>query len=128
VAGALLDAQCSGCDHPTQALEIDDVVSMVLKGIRSGGWPLKIHTAFTRSAMTGISGMYWQATPACREDGGRRARSTWGNEGGAIDYLYKTMAETLSGADYIFEQSKLRPSTASYPNTEIGRNLHTMLH
>ncbi len=36
------------------------------------------------------------------------------------------MAETLSGADYIFEQSKLRPSPASYPNTELGKNLHTI--
>ena len=32
-------------------------------------------------------------------------------------YLYKVMAETLSGADYIFEQSKLRPSGTAYPNS-----------
>ena len=27
-----------------------------------------------------------------------------------VDYLYKTMAETLSSADYIFKQSQLHPT------------------
>ena len=30
--GRYLDAQCRGCDKPTQALEIDDVLSLALKG------------------------------------------------------------------------------------------------
>ncbi|HET7001207.1 MAG TPA: DUF1501 domain-containing protein, partial [Puia sp.] len=41
-------------------------------------------------------------------------------------YLYKVMAETISGADYIFQQSKLRPGTTVYPNSEIGKNLKTI--
>src|SRR6185295_14823555 len=41
-------------------------------------------------------------------------------------YLYKVMAETISGADYIFQQSKLRPSFTIYPDTEIGKNLKTI--
>jgi uncharacterized protein (DUF1501 family) len=41
-------------------------------------------------------------------------------------YLYKVMAETVSGADYIFQQSKLRPSVTVYPNSEIGKNLKTI--
>ncbi len=36
------------------------------------------------------------------------------------------MAETISGADYIFQQSKLRPSITIYPDTEIGKNLKTI--
>jgi uncharacterized protein (DUF1501 family) len=36
------------------------------------------------------------------------------------------MAETVSGADYIFQQSKLRPSVTVYPNSEIGKNLKTI--
>lgn len=42
------------------------------------------------------------------------------------DYLYKTMAETLSSADYIFAQSRLRPTKAIYPTTELGNNLKTI--
>jgi uncharacterized protein (DUF1501 family) len=36
------------------------------------------------------------------------------------------MAETLSSADYIFKQSRLHPSIAQYPNTELGKNLKTI--
>lgn len=43
-----------------------------------------------------------------------------------VDYLYKTMAETLSSADYIFGQSKLHPSSADYPKTQLGASLKTM--
>jgi uncharacterized protein (DUF1501 family) len=30
--GRYLDAQCKGCDKPTQALEVDDVLSLAMKG------------------------------------------------------------------------------------------------
>ena len=36
------------------------------------------------------------------------------------------MAETLSSADYIFQQSKLHPSNAEYPKTELGTSLKTI--
>ena len=38
-----------------------------------------------------------------------------------VDYLYKTLSETLSSADYIYEQSKLHPSSQIYPATELGK-------
>jgi uncharacterized protein (DUF1501 family) len=43
-----------------------------------------------------------------------------------VDYLYKTMAETISSADYIFKQSKQRPSAESYPNSDLGKGLKTI--
>jgi uncharacterized protein (DUF1501 family) len=43
-----------------------------------------------------------------------------------VDYLYKTMAETLSSADYIFQQSRLHPSNAEYPKTDLGNSLKTI--
>ena len=43
-----------------------------------------------------------------------------------VDYLYKTMAETLSSADYIFKQSRLHPTSADYPKTELGNSLKTI--
>src|SRR5687768_5863499 len=39
--GRYLDAQCKGCDRPTQALEIDDVLSLALKGTERKGIALK---------------------------------------------------------------------------------------
>jgi uncharacterized protein (DUF1501 family) len=43
-----------------------------------------------------------------------------------VDYLYKTMSETLSSADYIFKQSKAHPTSAEYPKTELGNSLKTI--
>ncbi|MGB3005012.1 MAG: twin-arginine translocation pathway signal, partial [Chitinophagaceae bacterium] len=39
--GRYLDAQCNGCDKPTQAIEIDDVLSLALKGEKSKGIAVK---------------------------------------------------------------------------------------
>ncbi len=33
-----------------------------------------------------------------------------------VEYLYKTMAETLSSADYIYKQSRLHPTSGEYKN------------
>ena len=39
--GRYLDAQCNGCGKPTQALEIDDVLSLALKGENNKGLAFK---------------------------------------------------------------------------------------
>src|ERR1700754_1587491 len=39
--GRYLDAQCTGCDKPTQALEIDDVLSLAMKGEQAKGIAMK---------------------------------------------------------------------------------------
>jgi len=40
--------------------------------------------------------------------------------------LYKTLAETMSSADYIFKQSKLHPTSADYPKTGLGNSMKTI--
>src|SRR6187397_464119 len=39
--GRYLDAQCKGCDKPTQALELDDLLSLALKGGNNNGLAFK---------------------------------------------------------------------------------------
>src|SRR6187551_425789 len=39
--GRYLDAQCKGCDKPTQAVEIDDILSLALKGEENKGLAFK---------------------------------------------------------------------------------------
>ena len=109
--GRYLDAQCKGCDKPTQALEIDDVLSLALKGNERSGLafkdPRRLYSSSNERFYKDIN-----ATHRSSEE--------------TVDYLYKTMSETLSSADYIFQQSKLHPSSATYPNTELGKNLKTI--
>ncbi|CAN5853307.1 DUF1501 domain-containing protein [soil metagenome] len=109
--GRYLDAQCKGCDKPTQALEIDDVLSLALKGNEQSGLAFKD----PRRLYSSSNEQFYKDINAAHH-----------NTEETVDYLYKTMSETLSSADYIFQQSKLHPTTESYPGTELGKNLKTI--
>jgi uncharacterized protein (DUF1501 family) len=111
--GRYLDAQCSGCDKPTQALEIDDVLSLAMKGDHIKGLAMKD----PRRLYNTSNEKYFKELSASHQIGGEEQ---------PIDYLYKTMAETVSSADYIFEQSRIHPSGADYPKTDIGNSLKTI--
>ncbi|MFT4093552.1 MAG: DUF1501 domain-containing protein [Niabella sp.] len=112
--GRYLDAQCSGCDKPTQALEVDDVLSLALKGEQANAIAVKdpgrlygtSNEKFFKSVMKNHAADHHDEQP--------------------VEYLYKTMAQTLSSADYIFKQSRLHPTGATYPNTELGNGFKTI--
>ena len=109
--GRYLDAQCKGCDKPTQALEIDDTLSLAMKGNNISGLAFKD----PRRLYSSSNEKFYKDINAAHH-----------NTEATVDYLYKTMSETLSSADYIYKQSNLHPSTAAYPSTEMGRNLKTI--
>jgi uncharacterized protein (DUF1501 family) len=111
--GRYLDAQCSGCDKPTQAIEIDDVLSLAMKGEHIKGIAVKDPRR-----------LYGTANEKFFRDVLKNHNDPAGEQ--PVDYLYKTMAETLSSADYIFQQSKLHPSNAEYPKTELGNSMKTI--
>jgi uncharacterized protein (DUF1501 family) len=109
--GRYLDAQCSGCGKPTQALEVDDVLSLALKGENNKGLAVKDPKRLYNTSHE----KYFKEINAAHEKGEE-----------TVDYLYKTLSETLSSADYIFEQSRLHPSSQIYLSTETGKNLKTI--
>lgn len=111
--GRYLDAQCAGCDKPTHALEIDDVLSLAMKGEHVKGLAMKD----PRRLFTSSNEKYFKEVAASH---------TVNNDEKPVDYLYKTMAETVSSADYIFKQSRLHPSSTDYPRTDIGNSLKTI--
>jgi uncharacterized protein (DUF1501 family) len=112
--GRYLDAQCSGCDKPTQALEIDDTLSLALKGENEKGLALKD----PRRLYNTSNEQYFRDLSKTHVDGHEHDQP--------VDYLYKTMAETLSSADYIFQQSNLHPTKGNYPKTDLGNDLKTI--
>ena len=111
--GRYLDAQCATCGKPTQALEIDDILSLALKGSTEKGIAFK-----DPRRLYNTSNENYFKQLAAQHHAEQHEKP--------VDYLYKTMAETLSSADYIFEQSRLHPSSANYPQTELGNNLKTI--
>lgn len=111
--GRYLDAQCNGCDKPTQAIEIDDVLSLSLKGNNMNGIAVKDPRR-----------LYGTANEKFFRDVIKYHKEGTGEQ--SVDYLYKTMAQTLSSADYIFKQSRLHPTSTEYPKTGLGNNLKTI--
>lgn len=111
--GRYLDAQCSGCDKPTQAIEIDDVLSLSMKGEKINGIAVKDPRR-----------LYGTANEKFFRDVMKNHADGAGEQ--PVDYLYKTLSETLSSADYIFKQSKLHPTSAEYPATELGKSMKTI--
>ena len=110
--GRYLDAQCKGCDKPTQALEIDDTLSLALKG-----------DAVKGLALTDPQRLFGASNDRYFKE--LLAKKKHDEEHQNVDYLYKTMAETISSAAYIQQQFKTYKSKEAYPNTELGRNMKT---
>jgi uncharacterized protein (DUF1501 family) len=111
--GRYLDAQCAGCDKPTQVLEMDDMLSLALSGEQMKGIALRDPKRLYETSQDPFFKDVLKA-------------GLLHESGDPTSYLYKVMSETVSGADYIFQQSQMRPSTTVYPNSEIGKNLKTI--
>lgn len=109
--GRYLDAQCKGCDKPTQAMELDDVLSLALKGEESKGLAFKDPQKLFNTS----NGKYFKDIDANHQSGEE-----------TVDYLYKTMSETISSAEYIYQQSKSHPTSEIYPATDLGKDLKTI--
>jgi uncharacterized protein (DUF1501 family) len=110
--GRYLDSSCAGCALPYQALEVDDTLSLALKGELRKGLALKTPSKFHQLTQSRyLSRLSQELAPAAATS--------------ELHYLYKTLAETASSADYLYDKSKVHTSTATYPNTDLGRNLKT---
>lgn len=117
--GRYLDAQCAG-NAPAKgscssvALEIDDTLSLALKGEQVKGLAMQDAQKLHRATRSPFFTAYSEAHGPVHDDEA------------PIDYLYKTLAETLSSAEYLFQQSRKKTLAATYPNTGLGKNLKTI--
>lgn len=109
--GRYLDAQCKGCDKPTQAMELDDILSLALKGDENKALAFKDPKKLYNTS----NGRFLKDINADHKPGEE-----------TVDYLYKTMSATLSSADYIYQQSKAHPTAQLYPNSNLGKDLKTI--
>jgi uncharacterized protein (DUF1501 family) len=110
--GRYLDAQCSGCDKPTYALELDDTLSLALKGEETKGLAFKD----PRRLYSTSKEKYYKDLNAAHNSSSEET----------VEYLYKTMSETISSADYIYQQSKLKPTSKVYPATQLAQSFKTI--
>lgn len=112
--GRYLDERCGNCDKPTQVLEIDDTLSLALKGNNVKGLALK---DAKRLYGTTIDPFINQLT---------KQHEVGNHHHDNAEYLYKTLAETVSSAEYIYNTSKIFQSVAGYPNHPFGKSMKTI--
>jgi uncharacterized protein (DUF1501 family) len=106
--GRYLDYVCEQCPHPTQALEIESMLSLALKGNNNKA------LAFTDPIRL------WQTA---QEDYFKTLYKVHTHGEETVDYLYKILGDTINNAGYIYENIKVHPSDTNYPDTQIGKDL-----
>jgi uncharacterized protein (DUF1501 family) len=109
--GRYLDANCQDCKNPYTAIEVDDTLSLALKGKNMKGIavqdPNKLFQTTREPFFKDL--MHEPDNDHLHEDN--------------LGYLYKTMIETYSSADYIQKTTKTYNVTATYPTTGLGYQL-----
>ncbi|HEX5555750.1 MAG TPA: DUF1501 domain-containing protein [Chitinophagaceae bacterium] len=111
--GRYLDAQCDGCGHTSGAIEVDDTLSLSLKGKNMRGLAVPDPQRLYASAHDGFFKSLVEDHHPQEHDHN-------------VDYLYKTLSGTMSSADYIYKQSKIYKTTARYPDSAFGKGLKTI--
>jgi uncharacterized protein (DUF1501 family) len=110
--GRYLDAACAGTCVPYHALEVDDTLSLAMKGEKVKALAVQNPKKLYDNAHQAFLGKIQNARPE--------------HEPENVSYLYKTMSETISSAGYLYEKSKIYKSKTTYPNTELGKKLLTV--
>ena len=109
--GRYLDAECNPCDHSHHAIEVDDTLSMTLKGNYAKGLAISKPDRLYRVTQDPfIKKLSENATNNNTQNSSR-------------SYLYKTLTETTSSVGYIYKQSKIYQSTETYPVNSFGNNM-----
>lgn len=109
--GRYLDANCAGKCTPYDAVEVDDTLSLALKGQKVNGLALLDPQKLYNQTRGSFYGNLSQTDHANSDN---------------VHYLYKTLSETISSADYIYSKSKISRSKTTYPVGELGQGLKTI--
>lgn len=113
--GRYLDASCAGCAiKPHHMLEIDDTLSLAMKGQKANGLAMLDPQKLYRQTRNGMAGNL------------AKTFKEHGDEHDQVSYLYKTLADTESSAEYLFEKGNLKRRQVDYPNSELGKSLKTI--
>lgn len=112
--GRYLDSECGrNCKTAHEVIEVDDTLSLATKGRNIKGLALTNPQKLYKSTQN--RGVKMLA-----------AHSHVHDHESNVGYLYKTLAETVSSAQYIHQKSKVYKSRANYPRNSFGKRLKTI--
>lgn len=111
--GRYLDSNCSECKNPYAAVEVDDTLSLAMKGKNIKGIAVKDPAQLYRNTREPFfKDVITDNKELLDEDN--------------LGYLYKTMIETSSSAEYILNKSKTYKTVSSYPDDTFSNQLKTV--
>ncbi len=111
--GRYLDSNCATCQFPYTAIEVDDSLSLAMKGSTKKGIAVKDAAQLYRNTREPFF------KDLLKENGEHLTEDNMG-------YLYKTMIETYSSADYIQNTAKTYTNKTVYPNSGFASQLKTV--
>lgn len=110
--GRYLDASCTNMCQAHRAIEVDDTLSLSLKGEYIKGMamkhPKKLYDALQTDFMEAM------------------AAHTGSAEHAPLHYLYKTLTEASHSAEYIYQRSQTYQPAVTYPAQEFANRLKTV--
>lgn len=110
--GRYLDEACHNCQNPTQAIEVDDLLSLAMKGENNKAIAFKDpKKLFDNSQET-----FYKKLATDHQD----------HDHDLASYLYNTLGNAINNSGYIFEESKAKPTDKVYPKTQIGKDFKTI--
>jgi uncharacterized protein (DUF1501 family) len=112
--GRYLDASCDTSHLAHLAIEVDDTLSLALKGDLIKGMAMKNPEKLYRAVQANFfSTITSQSNPDQVQEP-------------TLHYLYKTMAETASSAEFLYSKTKTNGRTMQYLQSEFSSRLKTI--
>lgn len=107
--GRYLDSSCQGCEAAHHALEVDDELSLALKGQEKKGFAMSNPEQLKRQTNNPLLKHLSEQNHHHQQEN--------------VAYLYKILADTYSSADYLSEKAKTYKSQLAYPISAFGKRL-----
>ena len=106
--GRYLDRHCEGCDQPHHILNMDQQLQLAVRGKLRNGFA--VGDLRRLKEVVSVQRLRDIETPrSVRDDN--------------VSYLYRTLANTLSTTDYLYEHAQRFRSKRKYPGGALGKNL-----
>lgn len=112
--GRYLDSTCNGsCALPHHAIELDDTLSLALRGDKLKGLAFRDPSVLQLSVR---NEQLKQVAKSYHED----------HDHPQVEYLHKILADTYQSAEYIYDKSKIYKSKQEYPQHEFAKRMKSI--
>ena len=107
--GRYLDSDCNNCKNPHSAIELNESLSLAMKGNEMNGMAFNDEKSLMLMRRSKLMATHTDHDEMIKNDN--------------LHYLYKTLAATSSSAEYVYQKSKIYSGSKEYPQNKFGKDL-----